>query len=119
MTTTTPTLTDMVRKIAKYDGWKHSEKRKDVMYVPDQRISQTVNWVIIHYRDDLNYIHPVAVRVMDELMQDDTPRVKEVSRAYILIQRALCKPFPDPSNALLTAVYNGIMLIEGQAPQHI
>ena len=133
-TTTTPTLTDMVRKIAEYDGWKQSSKFKDMLILHERGISQTLNRVMQWYRDDLNYLHPVAVRVYEELKclfeqlnMEYQQKGGLIASKYEIWSRSmywlnhfpkkLLKPFPDPSNSLLTAVYNGIMLIERQSAQ--
>lgn len=100
-TQTTVSVTDMVRKIAEYDGWED-------------------DWPLLdYYNTSMDWLHPVAVRVYQELTKSEDTELKNganpekwdsIMLCIHAIKDALLQPIS--TGKLLKAVYNGICLLE-------
>ena len=111
---------DKIKAIAEYDGWEkreHQPTRGRIIF--DNSISsQWLDTLEHSYLTDLNTIHPVAMRVLDELETEfiktnKYDAVMVILPAQIVIKQA-CHTKPNESGqyiALVDAVYNGILLL--------
>jgi len=115
---------EMTRVIAEYDGWKYHDK-SDV-YRPNGYWTLAeiwAGWWVLEdmaYLTEMNWLHPVAMKVMGELEiiinigKDADSFVDANSIRRNMIIMCYRKPINGQYIDLFTAVYNGIVFLNEQ-----
>lgn len=114
-------MTDKIKVIAEYDGWynhtSNSYPEHKYMRHPSRGML-IVGTINTSYLTDLNTLHPVAMRVLEDLETEFTKTnkydaIKVIMPAQIVIKHA-CHTKPNESRQYVTlvdAVYKGIILL--------
>ncbi len=114
-------LKDKIKLIAEYDGWKFIEAERHNKHTFPDRFVKTIDGAtecrhfdyMNTYLTDLNWLHPVAIKVLHEGEKIENPFVWE-EHIQPVTNSAWCKPFCGQHIDLFNAVAVAIKFLNSQ-----